>query len=608
MEYLPGETLEQRISHTKLSVVDIADIIAALGEALDYAHHRDVVHRDLKPSNIMFTESGEPVIVDFGLAKLLEITVSENRYTGESTVSGTPAYMAPEQLMGERATAASDRYSLALIAYWLLTGHQPHNSADLSTLVMDRVSNPPKPATDYVAELPPAINDVFNKALARTPEDRYTTATEFARAFGDALLPDREATKVVTVIDPIQAALLEATRGMLRNFYLVLAGVVAIVMLYCISLFLRGYQVGSPSVFVWDGIYADAPLADGGRSVSGLWSGSVAERAGIQQGDLIYGDLRTDKQKITGDFSVNGVPRAVLPLDWQPKYGDQITRLVKRDNQQFQVSYTLEPVTFYPFQLMVYIIPAAIGFICALLLLRRWGAEPGLQIFFPLEIGASFYMISRSVGGPIIPYIDGVVAHIVLAALIHFMLVFPTQASFLKKHPNLVWLLYIPLINALIEFMTGQSFPPGARINFSVIDYPLYSLGILLVLIFKWLRKDVRQYKSLWWFISGFSLIILATVLDSTLYNRTYPLAMNVFKSANVVNVVSSLQLGISIAIVMLIVSYGYHRVQLTMGETLSYEQVSNSRRRDDSGQDLPPVDRLLFGSGNTTPGRPSSG
>ncbi|HLY25689.1 MAG TPA: serine/threonine-protein kinase, partial [Aggregatilineales bacterium] len=124
MEYLPGETLQSALKRGPIPVADVVNIVEQLGKALDYAHERDVIHRDLKPANIMFTEQKQPVIVDFGLAKLMALSGFSQGNGGksalESSMSGTPAYMSPEQVANESVGPASDQYSLATIAYEML--------------------------------------------------------------------------------------------------------------------------------------------------------------------------------------------------------------------------------------------------------------------------------------------------------------------------------------------------------------------------------------------------------------------------------------------------------------------------------------------------------
>jgi hypothetical protein len=383
----------------------------------------------------------------------------------------------------------------------------------------------------------------------------------------------------VTVIDPLQAALIESTRRMMRGFLLVMAGVIFISLIYCLSLFLRGYQLGRPSTFLWDGIIASSTKADdGGRVVTGVWFGSVAEQTGIRTGDVIYGDLVQDKGLRDGRYSVNGVPRDQLLATWEQTAGDTIVRTVKRGEQTLILRYVLEPSSYYLFQMAVYFISAITGFVCALLLLRRWGAEPGIQLFFPLLLSASFFMISRLVGPGLIPYLDGVVAHLVLAALIHFMLAFPTPAPLVVKYPRLPWLLYLPAIAAMLEFLMAANLPTVGGLSITTIDYLLYALGILVVLVWKWLRKDVKQYRSLWWYIIAFSMVIELTLVDNLFFSRTYGLGRQFFGTDSWVTLLSPVHIALAVAIAMVLASIGYHKVQSVMGETLSYDHMSRSR------------------------------
>src|SRR5688572_6810508 len=138
MEYLPGETLDDRLKQRgRIDVVETISILERLASALDYAHARKVVHRDLKPANIIFNEHNEPVIVDFGLAKLAEMTeLSESENPHTSHARGTPAYMAPEQINEGQITPAADQYSLGLIAFRMLTGEHAFNIEQTITEIL----------------------------------------------------------------------------------------------------------------------------------------------------------------------------------------------------------------------------------------------------------------------------------------------------------------------------------------------------------------------------------------------------------------------------------------------------------------------------------------
>ena len=195
-------------------------------------------------------------------------------------------------------------------------------------------------------------------------------------------------------------------------------------------------------------------------------------------------------------------------------------------------------------------------------------------------------MISRLVGSGLIPNIDGVVAHLVLPALIHFMLVFPTPSRVVQRHPRIIWLLYVPVTFALIEFLTAIDLPSIGGLSITTMDYIVYALGISVLLIGKWLRKDVKQYRSLWWFIISFSMVIELTLVDNLLFSRNYPLGRQVFGTDSWVTLLNPVHIALAVAVAMVLASIGYHRVQSLMGETLSYAQMARSSHSLGSGLD----------------------
>jgi serine/threonine-protein kinase PpkA len=124
MEYLPGDTLQQRIREG-LPLKDALAVARAIAGALHYAHHRGIIHRDIKPQNILFRENGSPVLTDFGIAKTLGSSTIMTR-TGLSI--GTPRYMSPEQIRGQDVDARADLYSFGVLFYEMLTGNVPYNA------------------------------------------------------------------------------------------------------------------------------------------------------------------------------------------------------------------------------------------------------------------------------------------------------------------------------------------------------------------------------------------------------------------------------------------------------------------------------------------------
>lgn len=184
MELVEGVPLDQFVNAKQSDVRGVMEIMHAVCEGVQHAHLRGVIHRDLKPSNILVTDNAQPHVLDFGLAKTYQdddvhMTIS---VTGE--VAGTPAYMSPEQALGEhhRIDTRSDVYSLGVILFRLLTGESPHDLSGTRSVVLRRIAEdePVRPrAAD--SQIDHDIEAMLLKALSREPEMRYSSAGEFAR-------------------------------------------------------------------------------------------------------------------------------------------------------------------------------------------------------------------------------------------------------------------------------------------------------------------------------------------------------------------------------------------------------------------------------------------
>jgi serine/threonine-protein kinase len=199
MPFIDGGSLRDRMDREKhLAVDDVVRIVQEVADALGYAHQRNVVHRDIKPENILFS-AGHAVVADFGIARAIQAT-GASPLTQAGFGLGTPAYMSPEQAFGESdIDGRSDTYSLACVAFELLTGSTPYSGDNATAVIMRKTSTDAPPVTTRSTHrLPPAVDVVVSRALSRDRDERYGTVQEFARALREAVAGEEASTSPVS--------------------------------------------------------------------------------------------------------------------------------------------------------------------------------------------------------------------------------------------------------------------------------------------------------------------------------------------------------------------------------------------------------------------------
>lgn len=185
MEYVRGTNLKQVLQEGRpVTQQFVLDVIAQVGDALDYAHASKVIHRDVKPANILITSEGRVKITDFGIARL-----ETSNLTLDGQMLGTPNYMAPEQIQGKKEVDyRADLFSLGVVLYEMLTRHKPFSGENLTVVSHRIVYEPFTPPREFVKELPPGVEPILDRALQKDPAKRYQRARELVEDLRRALV------------------------------------------------------------------------------------------------------------------------------------------------------------------------------------------------------------------------------------------------------------------------------------------------------------------------------------------------------------------------------------------------------------------------------------
>ena len=178
MELVDGSDLQHYVSNAgEFTVADALGIAIELADAVNYAHQRQVVHRDFKPANVLMTRNGQPKITDFGLAK-----ISDSGFeTMAGTIIGSPAYMSPEQALGQPLDARTDVYSFGVVLYWMVVGKLPF-SGDARDLMYAHVNEDPVRPAQLNANVDDALSELIMRLLHKDPAHRVTTMEKVAEA------------------------------------------------------------------------------------------------------------------------------------------------------------------------------------------------------------------------------------------------------------------------------------------------------------------------------------------------------------------------------------------------------------------------------------------
>jgi serine/threonine protein kinase len=287
MEYIRGKTLREVIqSEGRITAQRATEIVADVCSALEYSHRAGIIHRDIKPGNVMLTPEGAVKVMDFGIARAVAATTST--VTATAAVMGTAQYLSPEQARGEAVGARSDLYSAGVLFYELLTGRPPFTGDSPVAIAYQHVREDPAPPSTHDPDLPPDLDAVVLKALAKNPDNRYQSALEMREDLERALSGTRVlATPVLRqTTDPAGSAV-RVRRPTRRGLLYALLALIVVAAVVGAALLARGLLAGPQTVSVPNLVNQNQDAAVAQLEAQNLRRGTVTDRESAVQPGLV---------------------------------------------------------------------------------------------------------------------------------------------------------------------------------------------------------------------------------------------------------------------------------------------------------------------------------
>ncbi|MGB9699836.1 MAG: serine/threonine-protein kinase [Thermodesulfobacteriota bacterium] len=321
MELLQGEPLNALLEKRKFSPEEITNLGIQVAETLDYAHQKGIVHRDIKPSNILVQPDGQIKITDFGIAHIEDPEASVQTQAGE--ILGTPAYMSPEQVMGQQADGRSDLFSLGIILYELSTGKRPFGGSNLASIFKSITQDQPPSPAELNPAIPKSLSQVIMRCLEKNPASRYPTGKDLA----DALRETQEVQKRPELAEEFKRP---------RSF--LWYGIIAIILLG-----------GGLSYYLFKPAVVKEPVP-----VKEVEKETAAKKeAAVEK--IKTGFLRLDSNPMEAQIFIDGVFKGKTPARLEIQAGTHEVRLVLPNHYDWEAQVKLKEEEETP--LMVNLIP-----------------------------------------------------------------------------------------------------------------------------------------------------------------------------------------------------------------------------------------------------------